>query len=257
MLDTDKRNIHVWEIFISLLRTECSFHCTNLNTPHKKVFWAKFALYWPSLLISGEDFWMPFMYFHNIAIISTWKGSSLLHLMSTGLKCFVSSLVVIGPVILKVKFKLWKVHDNNNEDNYNSRQILIRKACLSLQLRRAKNGITGKWKKTHGLKWLNTTGPWVFFVGIPFPDLFLIYLWDMYTLSWRPSEWQTLSQWPWVETSLIDTPIAGHWLPQKPQPLPKHSEHELLWNKVGQNYRTLQHKVTCHTELTPWTMPLW
>ena len=240
---------------ISPLKRVWPFIWTNLNTLHLGMLCPNFILNRPCC--SGEDFWMPFMYFHNIAIISTWKGSSLLHLMSTGLKCFVSSLVVIGPVILKVKFKLWKVHDNNNEDNYNSRQILIRKARLSLQLRRAKNGITGKWKKTHGLKWLNTTGPWVFFVGIPFPDLFLIYLWDMYTLSWRPSEWQTLSQWPWVETSLIDKPIAGHWLPQKPQPLPKHSEHELLWNKVGQNYRTHQYKVTCHTKLTPWTMPLW
>ena len=143
-------NVFPYLAIISPWKRVWPFIWTNLNTLHLVMLCAN--LIWNGPCCSGEDFWMPFMYFHNIAIISTWKGSILLHLMSTSLKCFVSSLVVTGPVILMVKFKLWKVHDNNNEDNFNNRQILIRKACLSLQLRRAKNGITGKWKQTHGLK---------------------------------------------------------------------------------------------------------
>ena len=31
--------------------------------------------------------------------------------------CFVPSLVEIGPVVLEKKMKMWKVYDNDNNDN--------------------------------------------------------------------------------------------------------------------------------------------
>ena len=43
------------------------------------------------------------------------------------------NLIEIRPVVLEKKMKMWKVNDNNNDNN--NWQILIKKAHLNLQLR--------------------------------------------------------------------------------------------------------------------------
>ena len=51
---------------------------------------------------------------------------------------FVPTLVEIGPVVLEKKMKMWKVYDenyDNNENDDDDGQILIRKAHISLRLR--------------------------------------------------------------------------------------------------------------------------
>ena len=44
-------------------------------------------------------------------------------------ECFVPNLVEISPVVLEKEMKMWKVHDNANNDD-GQRTIVIRKAHL-------------------------------------------------------------------------------------------------------------------------------
>ena len=78
------------------------------------------------------------MYFRYFIIISTWNRAGPFiwtKLNPLHLGCFVPCFVEIGPVFLEKKMKMQKVYANDDDD----RQILIRKAHLSLRLRWAKN----------------------------------------------------------------------------------------------------------------------
>ena len=54
------------------------------------------------------------------------------------------SVVEISPVVLEQKMKMLKVYDNHDDDNDDG-QILIRKANLSLQLRRGQKTLTNEF----------------------------------------------------------------------------------------------------------------
>ena len=60
------------------------------------------------------------MYFHYFVIIPLGKGrgpSFEQTWIPFTQECFVPSLDEIGPVVLEKKMKMWKVYDDNNDDN--------------------------------------------------------------------------------------------------------------------------------------------
>ena len=114
-------------------------HLNKLETPSPKdalcQVWLELAQwYWRRKFFNFQFIFIS-IYFCYFVIISPWKGAGPF-IWSTWIpftqRCFVSSLVEIGPVVLKKKMKMWKV--NNNDDD-NDGQMLIRKAHLSLWLR--------------------------------------------------------------------------------------------------------------------------
>ena len=81
---------------------------------------AKYNWYWPTG--SGEeDFKNSSMYFRYFVIISPWKRTGPFiwtNWIPFTQVCFVLSLVEIGPMVLEKKKKIWKVFndDDNNDD---------------------------------------------------------------------------------------------------------------------------------------------
>ena len=106
--------VNVFSLFLCYLPLEKSgpFIWTNLNPLHLSMLCAKFDWKWPSGF--GEDFLNLSMYFCYIVIISPWKGWALSYEHQG---CFLPSLVEIGPVVLEKKMKMWKVYDNNDNDD--------------------------------------------------------------------------------------------------------------------------------------------
>ena len=112
--------VNVFSLFLSYLPLEKSgpFIWTNLNPLHLSMLCAKFDWNWPSGF--GEDFLNLSMYFCYIVIIYPWKAWALSY-EQTWIPftqgCFLPSLVEIGPVVLEKKMKMWKVYDNNDNDD--------------------------------------------------------------------------------------------------------------------------------------------
>ena len=91
----------------------------HLNSLHPKMLCAKFGWNWPSG--SGEeDFQILSMHFRYFVFISTWKRPESFIWIPIIQGCFAPSLVEIGPVVLENKMKMWKVYDNNDDDNDNN-----------------------------------------------------------------------------------------------------------------------------------------
>ena len=75
-------------------------------------------------LILSQWFWRRrflklSMYFRYFVFISTWKRPESFIWIPIIQGCFAPSLVEIGPVVLENKMKMWKVYDNNDDDNDN------------------------------------------------------------------------------------------------------------------------------------------
>ena len=91
-----------------------TLHLNKPESPSPKNC-AKYGWNWTSC--SGEDFVNVILLFRNYLPLE--KGGPLiwtnLNLFTKG--CFVLSLVEIGPVVMEKKIKIWKVYDNNDNDN--------------------------------------------------------------------------------------------------------------------------------------------
>ena len=124
-------------LIISHLKKGGPFIWTNLSTHHPRMHCAMFGWNWPSG--SGEEdffnFVNVFLLFHNYLPLE--KGGAL-HLNKIQ-ESFVPSLVEIGPVVLKRRWKCEKFTTTPTTTTDNG-HILIRKAHLSLRLSCTKKG---------------------------------------------------------------------------------------------------------------------
>ena len=77
--------------------------------------------------------------FSLLSLLGKGQGTSFKQtwILSTQ-ECFVSSLVQISPVVLEQKKKMWKVYNNDNNNDNRQQTNCDQKAHLSLRLRWAK-----------------------------------------------------------------------------------------------------------------------
>ena len=73
------------------------------------------------------------MYFSLSPLGKGWRHSIEQTWILFTQECFVPNLIEIGPVSLEKEKKMWKVYKKDNDNDKENRQIVIRKANLSLR----------------------------------------------------------------------------------------------------------------------------
>ena len=115
-------------VIISPWKRPGPFIWINLNRLHPRMFCANLVEIGPVHVVLEKMIFVFCQYIFTLSLLSPLGkgcGTSFVQIwIPFTKKCFVSSLVEIGPVVLEKKKKMWKVYDNDNG------LIVIRKKYL-------------------------------------------------------------------------------------------------------------------------------